>query len=381
MKKLFTAATAWTLAVCLFLIPAGAVAQAPQSGAGASLLMERSTGTILYEQNATAHFEPASVTKVMTLLLIMEAIDDGRLSLHDTVTVSAHAASMGGSQVYLEENEQMTVHDLLKATVVVSGNDASVALAEQLMGSEEAFVARMNERAAELGMTETHFVDCTGLTDDANHYSCARDIAIMSRELLGHELIRDYTTIWIDSLRNGEFGLANTNKLVRYYDGTTGLKTGYTPSAGHCLSASAERGGMELIAVILKAPSSAERFEDAKALLNYGFANFALVSLTPDEALPPVTVSLGTQKTVQPVLGDAASVVVPKEDQPRIEKSVTLTESVQAPVKAGDPLGEVTLTLDGEVIATAQLVADTDVARLTVGGIFHRMLRTLFMAG
>jgi D-alanyl-D-alanine carboxypeptidase (penicillin-binding protein 5/6) len=250
------------------------------------------------------------------------------------------------------------------------------------MGSEEAFVARMNERAAELGMTETNFVDCTGLTDDPNPYSCARDIAVMSRELLGHDLIRDYTTIWIDSLRNGAFGLANTNKLVRFYDGTTGLKTGYTPSAGHCLSASAERNGMELIAVILKAPSSAERFEDAKALLSYGFANYALASTTPDVALPPVTVSLGVQKTVQPVvLAGETAVVVAKADLSRIEKNVTLAESVEAPVRAGDPLGEVTLTLDGNVIAAASLVAETDVARLTIGGLFRRMLRTLFMAG
>ena len=282
MKKLAAA----LLAAALLVLPAQAVSGAPTVDAAAAVLMEKETGAILYEQNAHDKLEPASVTKVMSLLLVLEAIDDGRLALDDMVTVSAHAASMGGSQVYLKEGEQMSVDDMLKAVAVVSGNDAAVALAEHLAGSEEGFVEQMNQRAAELGMTDTCFVNCTGLPA-AGHLTSAHDIAVMSRALIQHPKIRDYTTIWMDSIRGGQFQLANTNKLVRFYEGATGLKTGSTDAAGYCLSATAERDGMELIAVVLKAKTSEQRFESAKSLLNFGFANYTLTDVYPGQAGTP----------------------------------------------------------------------------------------------
>ena len=296
------------LSAVLLLLPgltAGAVAGAPAVEAGSAVLMEKETGTVLYEENAHDKLEPASVTKVMTLLLVMEAVDDGRLALDDMVTVSAHAAGMGGSQIYMKEGEQLTVRDMLKAVAVVSGNDCAVALAEHLAGSEEGFVALMNQRAAELGMEDTCFVNCTGLPA-AGHLTCAYDIALMSRELiLNHPEIREFTTIWMDSLRDGQFQLSNTNKLIRFYEGATGLKTGSTDAAGYCLSATAERDGMELIAVVLKSPTSDQRFESAKSLLNFGFANYTLTDVYPGQALPPVDVLLGEQDQVQRVLPSA----------------------------------------------------------------------------
>ena len=264
------------------------------TGAGAleveapsALLMEKETGTVLFAKDEHAKLEPASVTKVMTLLLVMEAIDAGTLHYDDIVTASAHACSMGGSQIWLEENEQMSVSDMLKAVCVVSANDCAVALAEAVAGSEEAFVDRMNQRAAELGMADTTFKNATGLPAEG-HVTSAYDIALMSRELvLNHPDIRDYSTIWMDTLRDGAFQLSNTNKLIRFYDGATGLKTGSTDSALYCLSATAERDGMELIAVVMHAPTSDDRFESAKALLNFGFANYTLLTVYPDQALPP----------------------------------------------------------------------------------------------
>ena len=247
------------------------------------ILMEKQTGQVLYESNAHEKLRPASVTKVMTLLLVMEALESGSIGWDDTVTTSAAAAAKGGSQIYLEENEQLPLTEMLKSVVVSSANDCACALAEHVAGSEAAFVSRMNDRAAELGMTDTHFVNCTGLDDgpDADtHLTTAYDIALMSRALLQHDEIKQYTTIWMDTVRNGQFGLSNTNKLVRFYDGTTGLKTGYTSQAGYCLSASAERGGMELIAVVMHCKSSVDRFESAKALLNYGKTGLVIVKPT-----------------------------------------------------------------------------------------------------
>ena len=278
----------WAAGLVLAAMTLGLMAQTGRAAelglaAPSSILMEKTTGEVLYEDNADKKLRPASVTKVMTLLLVMEALEDGRIGWDDMVTTSAAAAAKGGSQIYLEENEQLPLTEMLKSVVVSSANDCACALAEHIAGSEAAFVQRMNERAQELGMANTHFANCTGLDDgpDANeHLTTARDIAIMSRELLKHEKIKEYTTIWMDTVRNGEFGLSNTNKLVRFYDGTTGLKTGYTSGAGYCLSASAERGGMELIAVVMHCKTSPDRFESAKALLNYGFANYALVDPT-----------------------------------------------------------------------------------------------------
>ena len=379
-KKLLAAA----LAAALLALPAPAAQAAsgtPTVNCGAAVLMEKETGTILYEQNSHDKLEPASVTKIMTLLLVMEGVDSGRISLDQTVTISAHAVSMGGSQIWLKEGEQMTVHDLLKAVAVVSANDGAVALAELVAGSEEGFVALMNQRAAELGMADTTFVNCTGLPA-AGHLTSAHDIALMSRELiLNHPSIREYTTIWMDSLRDGAFQLTNTNKLIRFYDGATGLKTGSTDSALYCLSATAERDGMELIAVVLKSPTSQDRFDAARALLDYGFANYTLMDVYPDQALPPIDVLLGEEDCVQPVLSQSSRILVDKAQLNSVASQINLCENVEAPVEAGQKLGEMVVTVDGQVLQTIPIVAEKAVARLTVPGIFLRFLDRLFMAG
>ena len=354
-------------------------ADAPQVEAKAAILMEQETGEVLCQQNAHDKLEPASVTKIMTLLLVMEAIDGGQLSTGDTVTVSAHAASMGGSQVYLKEGEQMTVDDLLKAVAVVSGNDAAVALAEHIAGSEEAFVSRMNQRAAELGMEDTTFLNCTGLPA-AGHLTSAYDIALMSRALLSHPDIRQYTTIWMDSIRGGQFQLSNTNRLVRFYPGCTGLKTGSTDSAGYCLSASAERDGLSLIAVVLGSETSAKRFTAAETLLNYGFANYTLIDALAGQALPPVEVLLGAERWVQPVLQGSGKVVVRRSQLDSVTTELRLAENVEAPVEQDQVLGEVTVLVNGQPLASLPLTAQTAVERLTIPGVFRRLLDHLFMA-
>ena len=345
------------------------------------VLMEQATGEVLLEHNAHERLRPASVTKIMTLLLIMEALDDGRIGWDDMVQTSAAAAAKGGSQIYLEENEQLPLEEMLKSIVVASANDCACAMAEHIAGSEAAFVAMMNDRAAELGMTDTHFVNCTGLDDEpeaAEHLTTAYDIALMSRELLRHEAIKKYTTIWMDTVRDGQFGLANTNKLVRFYDGTTGLKTGYTSAAGHCLSASAERNGMELIAVVLHCASSTDRFESAKALLNYGFSNYALV--TPDAGeLPAIPVTLGRVDTVTPVLADDTPILIAKSLAAGVEHSVSLSDSVAAPVEAGQALGTLTITSGGQTLAERDLVAPEAIEALTWADLFRQLLRSLSM--
>ena len=377
MKKLAAA----LLAAALLVLPAQAVSGAPTVDAAAAVLMEKETGAILYEQNAHDKLEPASVTKVMTLLLVLEAIDDGRLALDDMVTVSAHAASMGGSQVYLKEGEQFSAGELIKCIAVVSGNDAAVAMAEHLAGSEAAFVERMNRRAQELGMKDTVFVNCTGLPA-AGHHSSAYDIALMSRELiLHHPDIRTYTTIWMDSIRDGAFGLTNTNRLVRFYPGATGLKTGSTDSALYCLSATAERDGMELIAVVMKAPSSAHRFGDAKALLDYGFSAWSLVSIYPDTPLAPIPVLLGTVDQIQPQLARDCRLLVRKEQEGAVTTRLILAQDLEAPVEPGQTVGELEVSVDGQVRDTVPILAAQGAARLTVPRIFTRLLRQLLMAG
>ena len=345
------------------------------------VLMERSTGEVLLEHNAHERLRPASVTKVMTLLLIMEALDDGRIGWDDMVQTSAAAAAKGGSQIYLEENEQLPLEEMLKSIVVSSANDCACAMAEHIAGSEAAFVEMMNARAEQLGMTDTRFVNCTGLDDEpeaAEHLTTAYDIALMSRELLGHEAIKKYTTIWMDTVRDGQFGLSNTNKLVRFYDGTTGLKTGYTSAAGHCLSASAERNGMELIAVVLHCASSTDRFESAKALLNYGFSNYALVTPEPGE-LPAVPVTLGTSMEITPVLADETPILIDKALAAGVETNVRVDGSVTAPVEAGQTLGTLTITSGGQTIAERDLVAPEAVEALRWGDVFLQMLRALCM--
>ena len=382
MKKLRRGACLLMALLCaLALWPVRAAAVELPITSRAALLMEKSTGQILYARNEHEQLEPASVTKVMTLLLTMEAIDSGTIHYDDVVTVSADAAGMGGSQVFLAEGEQITVEELLKAVCVASGNDAAVALAEKVAGVHELFVEQMNRRAAELGMEDTHFVNCTGLTAEG-HVTSAHDIALMSRELiLHHPDIRRFTTIWMDTIRNGAFQLANTNKLIRFYDGATGLKTGYTASAGYCISATAERDGMELIAVIMKAPDKDARTKDAKALLNYGFSTYALVSAAPQEPLTLVPVAMGTADAVQPIAEtENASVLVERSKAGGLTQTVTLELQVTAPVAAGQRLGELSV-LDGDtVLVTVPLVAQEAVARRSWGQVFTQLLRMAVFA-
>ena len=341
--------------------------------APSALLMEKATGTVLFAKDEHTPREGASVTKVMTLLLTMEAIDSGALSYDDTVTGSAHAASMGGSQIWLKEGEQMRAEDLIKAVCVVSGNDAAVALGEHLAGSEEAFVERMNARAKELGMNDTHFLNCTGLPAEG-HVTSAYDIALMSRELiLHHPDIRRFTTIWMDSLRGGESLLVNTNKLVRFYPGATGLKTGSTSSAKYCISATAEKDGMELIAVVLGGSTSDKRFADAKTLLNYGFAAYTLLPVVPESPLPAVPVTLGERRQVQAVLPQGSVLLLEKNRANALTQSLTLREAVEAPVEQGDTLGSLDLfTADGTLLSSLPLLAGESVARLTWRQLFCR---------
>lgn len=380
MTKLAAGVTALMCVLTLWPVQAQAAELPIQSRA--ALLMEKTTGQVLYAQNEHEQLEPASVTKIMTLLLTMEAIDSGTIGYDDVVTVSAYAAGMGGSQVYLAEGEQITVEELLKAVCVASGNDAAAALAEKVAGVSDRFVEKMNQRAAELGMNDTHFANCTGLTAEG-HVTSAHDIAVMSRELiLKHPDIRRFTTIWMDTIRGGAFQLANTNKLIRFYDGATGLKTGYTASAGYCISATAERDGMELIAVVMKGPDRDTRNNDAKALLNYGFSTYALVTAAPEQPLMPVPVDMGTADTVQPVLAsEGSTVLVEKEKAGMLERKVTLEPRVTAPVAAGQPLGELTV-LDGDtVLLTVPITAGEDVMRRSWGQVFTQLLRLAVFAG
>ena len=367
---------------CLLFVLCAALCvpvRALEVSAPSAILMEKETGTVLYAKDEHTAREPASVTKIMTLLLTMEAIDSGALSYDDYVTGSAHASSMGGSQIWLKEGEQMTVRDLLKAVCVVSGNDAAVALGEHLAGSEDAFVEKMNARAAELGMNDTHFVNACGLPAEG-HVSSAHDIALMSRELiLHHPDIRQFTTIWMDSLRDGASMLVNTNKLIRFYDGATGLKTGSTSSAGYNVSATAERGGMELIAVVMKGKTSDERFADARALLDYGFATYTLATVTPDEALTPLPVTRGARSAVQPVLTGENTLLLEKAAASGLQKEVSLPESVPAPVTEGDRLGELRVTnANGETVAVLPILAGESVPHITWSQMFRNILKTAF---
>ena len=380
MKKLIGALLA---ALCLLaLLPTTADAVELPLTSRAALLMEKTTGQILFAQNEHEALEPASVTKIMTLLLTMDAIDSGALSYDDVVTVSANAAGMGGSQVFLAEGEKITVEELLKSVCVSSGNDAAVALAEKVSGVTELFVEQMNNRAKGLGMDDTHFVNCTGLTAKG-HVTSAYDIALMSRELLTrHPDIRRFTTIWTDTIRGGAFGLANTNKLIRFYDGATGLKTGYTASAGYCISATAEREGMELIAVIMKGETADKRNTDAKALLNYGFSTYALVSAAPEEPLPALPVSMGQTEQVSLTLPEeGVTALVEKGRVSALERRVDLPSSLTAPVAAGQTAGTLTL-LDGETeVLTVPILAAEDVPRRSWSGLFAQLLRMATFAG
>ena len=380
MKKWIGALLA---ALCMVtLLPVQAAAVELPLTSRAALLMEKTTGQILFAQNEHEKLEPASVTKIMTLLLTMDAIDSGALAYDDVVTVSANAAGMGGSQVFLAEGEQITVEELLKCVCVSSGNDAAVALAEKVAGVTELFVEQMNNRARGLGMDDTHFVNPTGLTAEG-HVTSAHDIALMSRELLTkHPDIRSFTTIWTDSIRNGTFDLANTNKLIRRYDGATGLKTGYTASAGYCISATAEREGMELIAVVMKGETADKRNADAKALLNYGFSAYALVSAAPEEPLPTLPVTMGETDSVSLMLPpDALTAVVEKAQAAALERRIDLPESLPAPVRQGQQVGTLTLCSGDTELLTVPILAAEDAAERSWGRMFTDLLKMAVFAG
>lgn len=380
MKKWIGALLA---ALCMVtLLPVQAAAVELPLTSRAALLMEKTTGQILFAQNEHEKLEPASVTKIMTLLLTMDAIDSGALAYDDVVTVSANAAGMGGSQVFLAEGEQITVEELLKCVCVSSGNDAAVALAEKVAGVTELFVEQMNNRARGLGMDDTHFVNPTGLTAEG-HVTSAHDIALMSRELLTkHPDIRSFATIWTDSIRNGTFDLANTNKLIRRYDGATGLKTGYTASAGYCISATAEREGMELIAVVMKGETADKRNADAKALLNYGFSAYALVSAAPEEPLPALPVTMGEVDTVALTLPpDALTAVVEKGQAAALERRIDLPESLPAPVRQGQQVGTLTLCSGDTELMTVPILAAEDAAGRSWGRMFTDLLKMAVFAG
>ena len=374
------------LALGLFLAVLTPVqaAGAELSVAGKSaVLMDVATGTVLYESNANEPLAPASVTKIMTMLLIMEAVDSGSISMTDQVTASETAAAKGGSQIYLKAGETMSVSDMLKSIAVSSANDCACAMAEHIAGSEEAFVARMNQRAQELGMNNTHFVNCTGLDDSpeaASHKTTAYDIALMSRELLkNHPKIKEFTTIWMDTVRNGTFGLSNTNKLIRFYQGATGLKTGFTSSAGYCLSATAQRDGMELIAVVMGADTSQNRNAACKQLLDYGFANFALIQPELTET-GDVPVRLGTQDGVPVQLGDFSGLLIDKSQKSSVTTQVTLEEVATAPVSQGQRLGTLKVLSGDQLLREVPLVAAQSVPRLTWGAMFVKVLKQVAMA-
>ena len=367
----------------LALLPGGAaLALEPLSegalpiAAPSAILMEKTTGTVLYEKNADERLPPASVTKVMTLLLLMEDLDAGRLSTEDVVTASDRAASFGGSCVYLEPGEKMSVHEMLKCIAVASANDCAVAMAEHVSGTEALFVERMNRRAAELGLKNTHFTNCTGLFEDPGHYTSARDIALMSRELLRHPRIKEYTTIWMDSIRNGSFDLANTNKLVNWYEGCTGLKTGYTTAAMYCLAASAERDGVEYIAVVLHGESSDSRNVDASTLLNYAFANFSLCPLRPSGPLPQLPVELGGKEALALRCEGEEALLLPRGSG-QASYSLRLPGAVIAPVEEGQEVGTLQVRLGEELLAELPLVAAETVPRLDFWKIFLRLAGSL----
>ncbi len=345
--------------------------------APSAILMEQETGTVLYEKNADQRLPPASVTKVMTLLLIMEDLESGKLREDDVVTASARAASFGGSCVFLEEGERMSVEEMLKCIAVVSANDCAVAMAEHLSGTETLFVDRMNRRAEELGLSNTHFTNCTGLFDDEDHYSSARDIALMSRELMRHPRIRDYTTIWMDSIRDGAFELVNTNKLVTRYEGCTGLKTGYTSRAQYCLAATAERDGTAFLAVVMRGESAESRNADAAALLNYAFANFRLCSLVPEAPLPELPVEMGREGSVPLVCGGETGALAPKGGGAP-EFVLDLPELLAAPLRSGQQVGTLRVLLGGELLSELPILAARDVPRIGFGGIFRKLAGSLF---
>ncbi len=380
MKK-FASALTLLLCLSLFHTPALAIEKLPPDAisidAPSAILIEAETGEIIYEKEAYAHRAPASVTKIMTMLLAAEAVDSGAVSLDEPVIASAKAAGMGGSQIWLEEGETMSFGEMLKCVTVVSANDCCVAIAEHLAGSEEAFAAKMNARAAELGLKDSNFLCCSGLSDSDEHYSCAHDLAVISRELLRHEFIKDFTCIWTDSIRSGEFGLSNTNKLIYHYPGATGLKTGFTSKAMHCLAASAERDGTEYIAVVLGAPSSAARFENAKTLLDHAFAAYRLVSVDSLSALPPLKVNRGRSDSLSLRLGGSGKLLTEKEDSASLSCVPELPEEISAPVSEGQQIGTLKVYSGDKLLSELPIVAGESIEQLGLFEIFGKIVSSV----
>ena len=374
------------LCFCLMFTAVYAAEEAEKKSSGmvnakSAILMEQTTGKVLYELNPDEKTQIASVTKTMTMLLIMEALADGKIKYEDMVSTSEHAASMGGSQIFLEPGEEMSVDDMLKAICVSSGNDAAVAMAEHIGGSEEAFVDLMNKRAAELGAKNTHFINSNGLDETNEHYSTARDVALISCELLKHEDIQKYTTIWMDTLRGGKFGLSNTNKLIKFYKGANGIKTGSTSIAKYCLSASAKRDNMQLVAVVLCAPSTQDRFSGASKLLDYGFANFEVADgskLAGETGKVPV---VGGEKDFAACGTESSgNIVVKKGEAAKIEVKKTMPEEINAPVKKGDKIGELSFVLDGKEIAKKDITASEDVGKIKLYKMYMKILKKWLLA-
>ncbi len=372
MKKLIAAVTA----AAMLTMCASAAGAGLGAGAKSVILMDRHTGAVLYEEDSDRRLPIASVTKVMTLLLVCEALEEGNISLEDQVTASADAAGMGGSQIYLKEGESMPLEDMLKSVIIASANDAAVALGEYIAGSQAAFVQRMNNKAESLGLENTAFMNCTGLPAEG-HYSSAGDVAVMSRELLKYDIIKKYTTVWMDSVRSGEFVLTNTNKMIRSYKGLTGLKTGFTDEAGFCVSATAEKNGMELIAVVLGSATGKERFESAAALLDHGFSNWEVKDITEGLTLPEIKVELGREDTVPAVLDAEPYVLLERTASSDLTVEVDLPERVNAPVARGDILGTVRALSGGEVIYEAALRAANSIERLKWHEIYLLCLKHL----
>ncbi len=383
MKKAISFVLSVAVLAACFIFSGYAVNSEPTENlvikAKSAVLMDASNGQVLYKYNESEKLPPASVTKIMSLLLIAEAVDGGKIKLTDEVTASADAAAKGGSQIWLKEGETMTVDELLKAIAISSANDACCAMAEYIAGSESAFVTMMNDKAKALGMNNTHFENCSGLDDDTtDHMTTAYDIGLMSVELLKHEFIENYTTVWMDSLRDGATELVNTNKLVRFYNGTTGLKTGTTSKAGKCLSASAKRDGLHLVAVVMGSQSSDDRFETAKTLLNYGFANYESVPLNIDESLiTDVNVIRGAEETLKPSHDEMKNITLKKGDKSKITTEISLATDAEAPIEKGQTLGSIKFCLNGETISECRLFSDRGIRRTTYADVLKAMLKSL----
>lgn len=370
--------TAILLTMLLLILPCmqAQALEEDEIGSPAAILMDANSGKILFEKNAHDQRPCASITKVMTLLLVMEALDSGKIHMEDVVTTSAHAASMGGSDIWLEEGEQMTVDQMIKATVVASANDAAVALAEFVSGTEDDFVRSMNERAKALGMNDTTFMNCNGL-DEEGHITSAYDVALMSRELIRHQEIFNYTSIWLDYLRDGATQIVNTNKLLKTYDGITGLKTGTTGKAGSCITATAERNGLSLIAVVLGADSGTLRFKDAATLLDYGFANYETAELRLSDRLVPITVEGGMSDSVELICDEIGYVTMEKGQLDKMEQKLEIAESIEAPVEKGMKVGKLRFSMDGEEVASFDVLTDGEVEKKSFGSVFALLWNAL----